>query len=275
MFYINKLFYIFLFNFKFLRFSIHFKVIFFINFLFSTTNFILIERYSTDLLIFILISLIIFLNQYIKIIFIFIGTFLKFYPFFSLLIFIKDKKFFFISFFALSLFLYFFYLDQILSTNENLIEMALFIAYGSRTMLKAFYFLSENYNFFINENNLDLFRIIFISLIFIYSVILTLLGYFNSRTRQLNTVTLNEQYFLIGSSIYIGTFIFAANADYRLIFLIFAIPYILDIKNILIKYILIFCIIISINSFLFQFGDPLSVSFLLGLFYFWMQIYNF
>lgn len=242
--------------------------IFLLIFLFSTTNFLLIERYSTDLLIFILISLIIFFkSNLLKLFFIFIGTLLKFYPIFSLLIFIKDKKFFFISFFALSLFLYFFYLDQILSTNENLIEMALFVAYGSRTMLKAFYFLSENYNFFINENNLDLFRIIFISLIFIYSVILALLGYFNSRTRQLNTVSLNEQYFLIGSSIYIGTFIFAANADYRLIFLIFAIPYILDIKNILIKYILIFCIIISINSFLFQFGDPLSVSFFIRAFF--------
>ena len=45
-----------------------------------------------------------------------------------------------------------------------------------------------------------------------------------------------ESFFLLGASIYTGTFIIGANVDYRLIFLIFTIPYVLDIKNITIKY---------------------------------------
>ena len=41
------------------------------------------------------------------------------------------------------------------SLNDHMVEMALFTAYGSRTMLKAFYHFSEEYNFFLNDNNLD------------------------------------------------------------------------------------------------------------------------
>ena len=236
--------------------------IFLIIFLLSTTNFILLERFSTDLLIFIFTSLIIFFRlNIIKLLLIFIGTILKFYPFFLLMIFIKDKKFFFISTLILILFLYFFYFDEISSTNSNLIEIAYFTAYGSRTMFKALYFLSENYNSIINQDNINLFRNIFISLIVTYSILLVLLGYFYSQSKSSNILSEFEQLFLIGSSIYVGTFIFAANADYRLIFLIFTIPYILERKNNLSKYTLNFCIIVSINSFLFQFGEPLSINF--------------
>tara|TARA_B100000900_G_scaffold147802_1_gene125362 strand:- start:3521 stop:4726 length:1206 start_codon:yes stop_codon:yes gene_type:complete len=247
--------------------SFHSKV-FLLIFFFSTTNFILIERYSTDLLIFIFISLTIFFrSNIIKLLLIFIGTVLKFYPIFSLLIFVKNKKFFFFSALFFILFLCLFYLDQILSTSENLIEMALFTAYGSRTMFKAFYYLSENYGFFLNENNIEFFRDIAVSLVLIYSIILTLLSYFYFKIKSSTKFSLSEEYFLIGSTIYIGTFIFAANADYRLIFLIFTIPHILQINSGLIKYILILCIIVSINSFLFQFGDPLSISFFIRAFF--------
>ena len=247
--------------------SFHNKV-FLLIFFFSTTNFILIERDSTDLLIFIFFSLImLFKSNVVKLLLIFIGTSLKFYPIFSLLIFVKNKKFFYLSVLSFILFIYLFYLDEILSTSENLIEMALFTAYGSRTMFKAFYYLSENYGFFLNENNIEFFRNIAVSLILIYSIILTLLSYFYFKIKSSIKFSLAEEYFLLGSTIYIGTFIFAANADYRLIFLIFTIPYILQINSRLIKYILISCIIVSINSFLFQFGDPLSMSFLIRAFF--------
>lgn len=236
--------------------------IFLVIFLLSTTNFILLERYSTDLLIFIFTSLIIFFrHNIIKLLLIFIGTTLKFYPFFLLLIFIKDKRFFLVSTLTLILFLCFFYFDEISSTNKNLIEIAYFTAYGSRTMFKALYFFLENHNSILNQGNVDLFKNIFVSLIITYSIILVLLGYFYAKSKSSNILSQVEQLFLIGSSIYIGTFVFGANADYRLIFLIFTIPYILERKNILIKFILAFCIIISINSFLFQFGEPLSISF--------------
>ena len=238
------------------------KKFFLLIFFFSTTNFILIERYSTDLLIFILVySLILLKSDVTKFSAIAIASLLKFYPVFLLLIFIKNKKFLFSSSLILILFIYIFYLDEILLTNKNLVEMALFTAYGSRTMLKAFYHLSENYNFFLNNDNLDFYRNITIIFFVVYSFAVTFLGYFSKKQKLHSEFSISEKYFLIGSSIYIGTFIFAANADYRLIFLIFTIPYILEINNIFIRYLLSLCIVISINSFLFQFGEVLSISF--------------
>jgi len=238
------------------------KKFFLLIFFFSTTNFILIERYSTDLLIFILVYLLILLKSDItKFSVIAVASLLKFYPVFLLLIFIKNKKFLFSSSFTLILLIYIFYLDEILLASKNLIEMALFTAYGSRTILKAFYHLSEEYNFFLNNDNLDFYRNITIIFFIVYSFAFTFLGYFSKKQKIYSEFSISEKYFLIGSSIYIGTFIFAANADYRLIFLIFTIPYILEINNIFIRYLLSLCIVISINSFLFQFGEVLSISF--------------
>ncbi len=236
--------------------------IFLLLFLFSTTNFILIERFSTDLIIFlILYPIIIFRSSLVQFFLIFIGTILKYYPVFLLSIFIDKKKIFLLSFFLIFIFLIFFYLNEINSVNQNLVEMALFTAYGSRTMLKALFHLSENYNFFLNNNNLGFFRNLTFIFFFIYSTFLITIGYIKSKFLLANYLDRFEKFFLIGASIYIGTFIIGANADYRLIFLIFTIPYVLDVKNILFKYFLIFSYIISINSFLFQSGDILSYSF--------------
>ena len=236
--------------------------IFLLLFLFSTTNFILIERFSTDLIIFlILYPIIIFRSSLVQFFLIFIGTILKYYPVFLLSIFIDKKKIFLLSFFLIFIFLIFFYLNEINSVNQNLVEMALFTAYGSRTMLKALFHLSENYNFFLNNNNLGFFRNLTFIFFFIYSTFLITIGYIKSKFLLANYLDRFEKFFLIGASIYIGTFIIGANADYRLIFLIFTIPYLLDVKNILFKYFLIFSYIISINSFLFQSGDILSYSF--------------
>ena len=236
--------------------------IFLLLFLFSTTNFIMLERFSTDLIIFLMIyPVIMFRNSVIQFFLIFFGTVLKYYPIFLLSLFVDKKKIFLISFSIIFIFLIFFYSSEITNINQNLVEMALFTAYGSRTMLKAFFHLSENYNFFLDNNNLSFFRNLTLLLFFIYSVFLIIIGYTKSKILLDNYLDRFEKFFLIGASIYTGTFIIGANADYRLIFLIFTIPYVLNVKSMPIKYSLIFSYIISINSFLFQSGDVLSISF--------------
>ena len=94
-----------------------------------------------------------------------------------------------------------------------------------------------------------------------FGFFLIIIGYVRSKLLSVNYLEIYEKYFLIGASIYVGTFIIGANVDYRLIFLIFTIPYILDVKNIFLKYCLVFSYIISINSFLFQSGNVLSINF--------------
>ena len=236
--------------------------IFLLLFLFSTSNFILIERFSTDLIIFLIVyPIIIFRSSIVQFFLIFFGTILKYYPIFLLSLFFDRKKIFLLSFLTIFIFLIFFYINEINNINQNLVEMALFTAYGSRTMLKALFHLSENYNFFLNSDNLEFFRKLTLILFFIYSTFLIIIGYVRSKLLSVNYLEIYEKYFLIGASIYVGTFIIGANVDYRLIFLIFTIPYILDVKNIFLKYCLVFSYIISINSFLFQSGNVLSINF--------------
>ena len=68
---------------------------------------------------------------------------------------------------------------------------------------------------------------------------------------------IDETMFLSGGGIYLGTYIFSANVDYRLVFLLLTFPLIIKFKNIFIKYIYIFSCIISFNSFIFEGGRSL------------------
>ena len=67
--------------------------------------------------------------------------------------------------------------------------------------------------------------------------------------------------FLAGGGIYLGTFIFSANIDYRLVFLLLTFSFILKINNSLIKNIYITACLIIFNSFIFEGGDPYSIKY--------------
>ena len=228
--------------------------------LLSTSNLILIERLNTDLIIFILVFISLNLsNKILQAFIIFLGFILKYFPIFMALIFIKKKKFLFFFILLVIVFSYFFYLGNFNSINNNMVEMALPIAYGSRTMLKAFYHLSMEYNYFLNDANISFYRSLAILFCFLYALSLILIGYIieNKKSSSLSI----EKYFLAGASIYIGTFIIGANADYRLIFLILTIPYIMRLEDKKIKYLLLFCYFFSLNSFYFLSGPKLSAIF--------------
>lgn len=227
--------------------------VFLIIFFFSTSNFILIERFATDIIIFILVFIILSTNKKIlQSTFIFFGILLKYYPIFLTSIFIKNKKMLILTSIIYALFIIIYYIDEIKLVNKNILEIALMIAYGSRTFTRAFYHLSNEYNFLISDLNYDYFRNMVILLFGIYSSLLILIGHKLNRKNLNNSSDKIENYFVCGASIYIGTFIIGSNFDYRLIFLIFTIPYLMRLDNTALKYLLIICYVLSINSFLFQ-----------------------
>jgi hypothetical protein len=229
---------------------------------FSTTNFILIERLATDLIIFILAFIALNVrNKILQGFFIFIGFILKYFPIFLASVFIEKKKFLFLFITSVTIFSYAFYLGNFYSLNSNMVEMALPIAYGARTMLKAFYHLSVEYNYFLNDMNINFYRNLVILFCLLYVLFFILIGYLLENKK--NNGLPFEKYFLAGASIYVGTFIIGANADYRLIFLLFTIPHIMSLKNKNIKYLLIFCYFFSFNSFYFLSGTMLSTTFFL------------
>ena len=242
--------------------------IFLLIFIFSTSNFLLLERLATDIIIFLLAYLALNIRtKLFQSIFIFLGIILKYYPIFLASLLIEKKKILFFSLIFYLFFLYTFYLEEMNSLNDNMVEMALFTAYGSRTMLKAFYHLSEEYNFFLNDSNLGFFRILIVIFFFLYVFVLIIFGYIYGKENSNYLFTKFERYFLGGASIYVGSFIIGSNADYRLIFLIFTVPFIINLNIKYLKYILIFCYIFSINSFLFQSGHFLSWEFFMKAFF--------
>ena len=66
---------------------------------------------------------------------------------------------------------------------------------------------------------------------------------------------------MAGSGIYLGTFIFGSNADYRLIFLLLTLPLIFSLKNKLIKFSLLISYFFVFNSFYFLIGEKISLTF--------------
>ena len=233
-------------------------------FFFSTTNFILIERLATDLIIFLIIYFILNIkNKILKSLLILVGFALKYYPIFVILLLAEKKKYIVIFLVFMAGFISLFYIKEVQLINKNIVEMALPIAYGSRTMLKAFYHLSLEYNFFLNDKNMSFFRNITVLTFLIYALFLIIVGYNNRYF--INKKYKLDKYFLAGASIYVGTFIIGANVDYRLIFLIFTIPYIINLESKLIKNLLLCSYFFSLNSFYFL-GDVLSVSFFIKSF---------
>ncbi len=242
------------------QFNKKYEKIFFWLFFFSTSNFILIERLSTDLIIFLIVYLVLqSKKKIVQFFLIYVGYFLKYYPIFLCSLFIVKKKYllvFISSFLIMFIFLLF---EDIKNINNNIVEMALPIAYGSRTMLKAFYHISEQYNLFMNENNINFYRNLVIIIFGLYSLILILIGY--KKSTQLNLQTLFDKNFLAGSSIFVGTYIVGSNADYRLVFLLLTLPLIFTLENKLLRNIFLISFFFSINSFYFLIGEKLSLTF--------------
>ena len=229
---------------------------------FSTSNFLLIERMATDIMIFILVYLVLITrNSLIKIILIKFGFFMKYYPIFLITLFSKKRNLFLILLALFFMIIFFFYLENINHINSKIIEMSLPIAYGSRTMFKAVFHVSIEYGFFFIKYNENLFRNLFIFASFLCALLGFLIGYF----KLSNFIKSNyNENFIAGASIYVGTFIIGANADYRLIFLLFTISSIFQIKITWIKYLILLSIFLSFNSFYFLIGDKLSIIFFIS-----------
>ena len=242
-----------------------FKIILII-FFFSTTNFLILERLNIEIIIFCLIYFsVIFKNNFIKILFYISALMGKVFPIFSIFLFIQNKKVFFLSLF-LSLIFLLLIRKEIYFMSMNIIEYARIFAYGSGSIAKAIYFFSKEYNLFINDENYVFLKLSIIFLFTVTSIVLIKKNFIFGKKVIEKNINLQDSFFLSGGGIYLGTFIFSSNVDYRLVFLLLTFIYILNINNNFIKYIYIFSCIIIFNSFVFEIrgGEPYSLTY-----YFW------
>ena len=227
---------------------------------FSTSSSLLIERGNIDHIIFIIAVFIIFYsNYYYELFIIFLNSLLKVYPVFAFFYLTKYKKKIFFTLFSMILCFYLIYeisIAKYLDANHSF--MAISQAYGVQSITEGiFKTLEKKYSYFIDANTKNFIRL-FSSLIFLFVCSLIFLIGSRRNSRIFSNINDQEKLFLIGSTIYIGSYIFYSNIDYRLVFLYLTIPYIENFKN-KINFTYCFSVLIISNSFIFSFA-PLTIN---------------
>jgi hypothetical protein len=233
----------------------------------STSSFYLIERGNFDLIIFFLITLLVFIkNTRYKIFLIIILSFLKINLIYLFIILIKNLKLFFYYFIVATIILIINY-RYIFSGYNDIGTAADMIHYGLFTIVKSLVFYSNA--IFKLDININYYTqiISFIFLFFIITIILFFLlkkiDYTKVKINKLRlNFSLNEEFFIAGSVFYIFSFLFFSAPDYKLVFLIFTLPFFLENKSFYIGEILLTLVVL--NSCLFEvfsifnniFNDP-------------------
>lgn len=234
---------------------------FFIIFFFSTSNFLLIERLNIEIILFCLVYFALinksFFTQFILYI---LSLILKIFPIFSIFMFIEKKRNFLIVL-ILSIAYILIMRNEIVLIKNNVIEYALIFAYGVLSISKAIYFYSIKFSLFINDNNYFVFKNLMILGISSIATIIVLSNFRFNAKKKLEKISNEEKMFLSGAGIYIGTFLTSANIDYRLIFLLLTLPYILNTKKDSFKVVYLICISICFNSLILEGGDSYSLSY--------------
>lgn len=221
----------------------------------STSSFYLIERGNFDLIIFFLITLLVFIrNTRYKIFLIIILSFLKINLIYLFIVLIKNLKLFFYYFIVATIILAVNY-RYIFSGYNDIGTAADMIHYGLFTIVKSLVFYSNS--IFKLDININYYTHItsFIFLIFIITIILfILLKKIDFKKLKKNkfrlNFSLNEEFFIAGSVFYIFSFLFFSAPDYKLVFLIFTLPFFLENKSLYIGEILLTLVVL--NSCLFE-----------------------
>lgn len=212
---------------------------------FCGANLLLLERGNVDLL---LITLVFYTflnkNKFLNYFGFLLVSFLKIYPAFSLFFFLKDKRSIIVMLILSAIF--FIYL---LITKNDIINISLV---NPKNGNSSYGFLSIIINFknYLNIN-LEYFYILIINLFIIFVV------YYFLLKKKLNSVHFKDtKIFLLGGGIFVFTFLINTHHDYRMMFLIFCLPLILNIENKNFKILSLILIILSleIQKLIFIFG---------------------
>ena len=232
-----------LYSFIFYYFLRKYKSVFFIYIYFSGISFLLLERGNIEILIFILLFFSLIQNNILKILLIFLSIVLKIFPIFSLLSLIIKRNIKYLLYTCVFLLIYFFFTFEDLKFIFKNTPSTGDISYGTKAITSNFEkYLSININNYILS--ISLIVLIFILYYSIFKKILISINY------------KNQEMFLCGGSIFSATFLLGSNHDYRMIFIIFLMPLILNLNIKIFKYIFFTIIILSfeVHRLIYFFG---------------------
>ena len=206
--------------------------------IFSGSSLLAVERGNNDLLVFSLIYVSSLIPLFLSGLLIASASVLKIYPIFSVVSLYGNKKLLLIT----SLFVGIYFLTQIpeFLKIRNGTPTSISLSYGIPSITEAI-----NHKLKIGLNAW------IVALSLILSAFLTGLS---SRVKFLTVVNFESdnryRLFLIGASIFMGTFIISSNWDYRLIFLIFCIPFIEKATKKTFKFPILILILLASNQVL-------------------------
>ena len=97
----------------------------------------------------------------------------------------------------------------------------------------------------------------------IFASILILSQFKFEKKNDNEKITFEQKMFLSGAGIYLGTFATTGNVDYRLVFLLLTIPFLLKESNKSISYFYFISLACCFNSLVFEGGDSYSLIYFL------------
>jgi hypothetical protein len=226
----------------------------------SGSSLLAIERGNIDLIIFNLLYISSVAPIFLSLLLIIFATILKIYPIFSIISIYNNKKILLFSLLIASLY-FASRVPELLKIINNT-PVSSYISYGAPSIAKAL--ANKLYG-------LTSFKIItLLNHSLLIAFFLIAIAFVVGKNKEINSLFQCKLYsenelklFLIGSSIYLFTFIISSNWDYRLIFLIFCIPFINKIKKNFSRFYLLALILIASNqSILIRLFSHSSASFL-------------
>lgn len=221
----------------------------------STSSFYLIERGNFDLIIFFLITLLVFIKDTrLKIALILILSFLKINLVCLFIILIKNIKLFF-YYFIISIVIVTINYRYIFSGYNDIGTAADMTHYGLFTIVKSLALYSNSiFKFDINityYTKIISFTLLFFIILVIFLFFLKKVDYKKIMMKKIYlNLTLKEEFFIVGSAFYIFSFLFFSAPDYKLVFLILTLPFFLENKRFYLTEILLTLIVL--NSCFFE-----------------------
>ena len=202
---------------------------------FSGSTLLGIERTNNDLIIFCLLYWAAIFPNIFGSIFIMIATYIEFWPIAAGIAYIKKR----IKILLLSSFIIF-----ILYSYKYMISES-----GSQIINDWFSFGTKSTSITIERYFFTKINHIYISIFLILLSLITLIKKLNLLNPEFKKKPndLYERLFLMGSALYCGLFITQSNYDYKLIFIIFCVPYVSSLKNKVYKYLILISMLVSSN----------------------------
>ena len=216
--------------------------------MFSGTTLLAVERGNNDLIVFSLLFVGIYASNhyqrdFVQFLTFLLATILKIYPVFAIVSFIKKPKLLFIS--IIATITYFVYIHNDLQVIKNGNTASGITSYGLENLIK----LLPSRNFIFTS------LIIFLSLLLLIVLIKILQ---TEQEKQVSSTSISL--FITGGSIFTLTYIISPNYDYRLIFLLLCLPFIVSIQNKYIKHSTLVSILIISNIVVISNVFPIYLS---------------